>query len=408
MNKRFDRSKLNLGVYCLAPYARTEKHIREIAESGLDFVIGVNYDKPTLDLFEKYGIGGFVNGIVPGWWGGDGDNAGKFASTHPIEVYEQKASEFVDHPAIWAIDVGDEPSALDFPHYGKVMATVDRLFDNQFAYLNLYPNYASVAQNTADQTVSQLGTATYEEHIAKYCECVESDYICYDFYLYSIDVTRACENLRIVADACLKSGRSMWIVLQVNHNRPEVWISADNMRFQAYTAMAFGAENITWACYTAGWWHNQILDDKGEKTEQYDKMKTVNHEIKTIAKEYMKYRRTATHFVGFAGTPWLEKVKQEPEESFSTGVFRNVRAENGEAVVVGQMVSRANDGSYALFVAAADDPYCENIKTYRLLFDCDRTVTALGGNGEVAVEDLGEGKKAVTLRSNEGVLIVAK
>ena len=31
--------------------------------------------------------------------------------------------------------------------------------------------------------------------------------------------------------------------------------------------MAFGAENIIWACYTAGWWQaNQVLDSQGNKT----------------------------------------------------------------------------------------------------------------------------------------------
>ena len=408
MNKRFDRSKLIIGVYYLHPYARTERHIKELVEAGVDLVVNVEEDRNMLDLLYKYGVGAVVRGIVPRWWGGcDGSMAGKFARTHSVEKFE-KPAEFVDHPAIWALDVGDEPSALDFPHYGRVMAAVDRSFENQFAYLNLYPCYATEFDGVGRPAECQLGTRSYEEHIARYCENIESDYISYDFYPYSVDIPRAYENLRVVSDACQKNGKSMWIILQVNHQDPERFISADEMRFQAFTAMAFGVESVTWACYTPGWWHNQILDDKGEKTEQYDKMKTVNHEIKTIAGEYMKYVRTATHLVGFAGTPWETAVKQEPEESFSTGVFRNVRAEHGEAVVIGQMVSRANDGSYALFAAAADDPYCENIKTYRLLFDCDRTVTALGGNGEVVVEDLGEGKKAVTIRSNEGVLIVAK
>ena len=131
------------------------------------------------------------------------------------------------------IDVGDEPSALDFPYYGRVMDYVNRAFPNQFPYLNLYPNYASVSQNNAQETVNQLGTATYDEHIQKYCENVPVDYICYDFYLYSINVTKHYENLRVVADACRNTGRSMWIVLQVNSNKPAEWMSENNLRFQA-------------------------------------------------------------------------------------------------------------------------------------------------------------------------------
>ena len=415
MNKRMDRSRLNIGVYHLRPYARTEAHIKDLADCGIDFVVCMDNDRPALDLFHKYGVGAIVSGIVPGWWGGDGDNAGKLAETNPMEKYEAAAKAYCDHPAIWGIDVGDEPSALDFPYYGRVMDYVNRAFPNQFPYLNLYPNYASVSQNNAQETVNQLGTATYDEHIQKYCENVPVDYICYDFYLYSINVTKHYENLRVVADACRNTGRSMWIVLQVNSNKPAEWISENNLRFQAYTSMAFGAENIIWACYTAGWWHNQVLDGEGNKTEQYDKLKKINAEIRTLADEYMKYRRVSTHFVGFgglaceAGHPDMAAVQQEAIASLSTGVFFDVKADNGAPLVVGEMVNRNADGSVALMICAADDPHETDPKEYQITFRApDRCVRALGGEGYKTVTDLGDGVYAVAVKSNEGVLIMAR
>ena len=409
MNKRMDRNRLNIGVYHLKPYARTEAHIKDLADCGIDFVVCMDNDRPALDLFHKYGVGAIVSGIVPGWWGGDGDNAGKLAETNPMEKYEAAAAAFTDHPAIWGIDVGDEPSALDFPYYGRVMDYVNRAFPNQFAYLNLYPNYASVSQNNAQETVNQLGTATYEEHIQKYCENVPVDYICYDFYLYSINVTKHYENLRVVADACLRTGRSMWIVLQVNSNKPAEWMTENNLRFQAYTSMAFGAENIIWACYTAGWWHNQVLDGEGNKTQQYDKLKKINAEIRTLADEYMKYRRVSTHFVGFEGNPDMTAVKQEAIGSLSTGIFFDVKADNGAPLVVGEMVNRKGDGSVALMVCAADDPRETDPKEYNVTFRApNRCIRALGGNGYKTVTDLGDGVYAVAVKSNEGVLITAR
>ena len=409
MNKRMDRNRLNIGVYHLKPYARTEAHIKDLADCGIDFVVCMDNDRPALDLFHKYGVGAIVSGIAPKWWGGDGDNAGKLCETNPMEKYEAAAKAYSDHPAIWGIDVGDEPSALDFPYYGRVMDYVNRAFPNQFPYLNLYPNYASVSQNNAQETVNQLGTATYDEHIQKYCENVPVDYICYDFYLYSINVTKHYENLRVVADACRNTGRSMWIVLQVNSNKPAEWMSENNLRFQAYTSMAFGAENIIWACYTAGWWHNQVLDGEGNKTEQYDKLKKINAEIRTLADEYMKYRRVSTHFVGFDGHPDMAAVQQEAIPSLSTGVFFDVKADNGAPLVVGEMVNRNADGSVALMVCAADDPHETDPKEYNITFRApDRCVRALGGDGYKTVTDLGDGVYAVAVKSNEGVLITAR
>ena len=72
-----------------------------------------------------------------------------------------------DHPAIAAVAIADEPSALDFEHMGKAVETVERMSPCGFVYLNLFPSYASAASLTLEQARSQLGTATYEEHIER-------------------------------------------------------------------------------------------------------------------------------------------------------------------------------------------------------------------------------------------------
>ncbi len=429
MKGRMDRNRLNIGAYTLQDYARTERHVREVKECGIDFIIGVPNDRPLMDLFQKCGVGAVVNGIVPGWWGGDGDNAGKMKDACPLDIYREAGKNFADHPAIWGIDIGDEPSSLDFPHYGKVYKTVEQAFPAAvFPYLNLYPNYASVAENSDSQKVNQLGTTTYGEYIDKYCECFPSDYICYDYYQYAAGVPGHYENLRIVADACRRTGRSLWIVLQVNSSKPELWITENQLRIQANSALAFGAENIIWACYTQCWWHNQVLDDKGEKTQQYAKLQKVNGEIRALAEDYMRYRNTATYFIGFpVGHPDVARLAANPLlttlstaignsavaeqlatpllSTLSTGVFNELKAEEGGCLIVGQMAPRQRDGSAALFLCAADDPMDHNPKTFPVTFRCDGfTVSAKGG--ELTRRE--DGTYCVTMKSCGGVLLMAK
>ena len=165
--------------------------------------------------------------------------------------------------------------------------------------------------------------------------------------------------------------------------------------------MAFGAENIIWACYTAGWWHNQVLDDKGNKTEQYDKLKAMNAEIRALADEYMKYRRTSTHFIGFENVCGFETVGQPTVSSLSTGVFGGITAD--APILVGQMSSRSTDGKSALFVFAADDPDGNAPKDVTVTFGCLR-VPAVVGDAELAYD--GE-TYSITLRSNGAALITA-
>ena len=405
---RMDRSRLNIGAYILRPYARTEQHIKDIADCGIDFMTCVDYDKKMLDLFEKYHIGAVVSGVVPSWWGGDGSNAGTMKDKNPLDAYIQAATKYQDYPAIWGIDIGDEPSALDFPHYGKVYEKVKELFPANFPYLNLYPNYAAVAKNTDEQTIDQLGTKTYQEYIAEYIKHVPADYLCYDFYLYSINVPLAYENLRIVSDACLGSGRSMWIVLQVNSDDKDKWISENELRFQAYTAMAFGAENIIWGCYTAGWWFNNVLDENGNKTEQYDKLRHINAEIHRLGDPYMKYRRVRTDFVSFEGTKWLDVVNQNSLSTLSNGVVTNFHATDQTPLVVGSMISRQGNGDYALFVCAADDPYDEHPATHTITFQAEgRRISATGPDGPIQVKSDADGSYSIDIHSNQGILIEA-
>ena len=403
---RMDRSKMNIGVYHLRPYARTEAHIKDLADCGVDFVICMDYDRPALDLFSKYGVGAIVSGIVPGWWGGDGDNAGKLRETNPISKYVEAAASFKDHPAIWGIDIGDEPSALDFPYYREVMTKVEELFPNQFAFLNLYPNYASVSQNTADQTRSQLGTPTYAEHIEEYCKYVPADYLSYDFYYKNVGVTKDYQNLKIVSDACRKTDRGMWVTVQVNSYDPKVWITENELRFQAYSALAFGAENITWACYTAGWWDNQVVDKEGRKTQQYDKLKKVNAELHLIGKSYMKYSGKATSFVCF-NKATIEGTGEESVREYSDGTFKNLRTTDSCPILVGRMEAKDGSQDEALFICIADDPFDKAPKTHTLHFKAEGKgdISVLGGNGYLPMKRDAEGWYECTVSSCQGILI---
>ena len=356
-----DRRKFHIGTYFLADYAQTEDHVRDLAACGIDLVIGLRDKRPTLDLLHKYGVGAVLGGVVPGWFGGKGENAGTMAGERPLALYEEAAGRFEDHPAIWGIDCGDEPSSLDFPHYGKVLQAAETLFPHQFAYLNIYPAYAMLAANTPEEVRTQLGRGTYKEYIDAYCENTDTDYLCLDHYVYSSSKDNLHLTLGIAADACRRTGRSLWTVLQVNSQTAEVFTSVEQLRYQAYTALAYGSELISWACYTAGWWHNFVLDKNGNKTEQYQKLQTVNRELLALADVYMQYKNTAAHRVnGTLALPWGDV----------TG-----------CLTLGEMTARDNSGKTALLLApqneTADCPVTLRIPGKKLTLYAGGTTTAL-------------------------------
>ena len=66
MNSRMNRNRLNIGTYFLRPYACSEAHVKDLADCGIDFVVCMQNDPKTLDLFTKYNVGAIVTGILPG------------------------------------------------------------------------------------------------------------------------------------------------------------------------------------------------------------------------------------------------------------------------------------------------------------------------------------------------------
>jgi len=287
-----DNKNLYIGAYILNKCARTKKHIRQIKKAKIDFMVSIDYnDKATLDLFEKYGIGAIVNGVFAPWWGSDGEKSGQMAIVNPMEDYEKCISAYTHHNAVWGIDIGDEISCRDFGHVNAVLETYGDFFGDKMMYMNLYPNYAVRITATEDERKKQWGCESYEEYIEKYCREISLPYICFDHYLYCHnDISMFVDNLRLVKQMADKYGKEVYLVAQSSSYDKDAFLTQSQLRTQLYIALAFGVKVIMWACYTAGWWHNHVVDESGNTTRLYDDVVKVNREIKRFYKKYSQYK----------------------------------------------------------------------------------------------------------------------
>ena len=456
-----DRSRLNVGAYFLKEYAQTERHVKEAKECGIDFFTCIssttNHSEiGILDLFHKHGIGAFVSDVEPSWWGGPTRIFRSIEKECPLRHWVERANRYPyrHHPAVWGLTIGDEPGALTFPHYRKVLARLQEEHRDLMFFLNLLPNVApkdkpsvpfaeavaalhkehpNLAARGPDKTPDGYENLLvfyqardYDDYIRRYCEQVPLDYISYDFYLYKGPDRRipmSFENMRTVSDACRRTGRDFWSVMQVNSSDKNRLISVDGLRYQAYQSMAYGATTLIWACYTAGWWHHQVLDEKGEKTPQYEKLKKVNAEIHRIGDTYMHYRNVATYLVGdyeatnvhFRSPEKLllptEKTGTQPTvATLDTAWFTKVHASGGEALMVGEMVGRKDLNERALFICAADDPMECAPHEYEVCFSATpgRRTRAFGPDGELPIASASDGSSRVSIRSNGFVMITSE
>ena len=409
-----DRSRLNIGAWRLSGNARTEAHVKDLKNCGVDFVV-TPLDRTTLDLFAKYGIGCFLRREeVPLWHGGGHPDSGKMHLQRPLSLYDPASTGFEDHPAIWGLYIGDEPSALDMPHFGRVAARMVPQYPGKVIFLNLFPDYALPEGARADRISSQLGAASYVDYIAEYCRSVPLDYISYDHYPWGWGnkPLAALRNLAVVADACAGTRRSLWVVMQSSQHvegDSKRAMTVGTLRFQANTALAYGAETLIWACWSRAWggWEGTVLDASGRKTGVYDSLKQVNLEAHRLSPHYMKFRWTHSDLIGFS--PAEEKTAGQPSLLASCGEsFRDVKAADGAPIVVGHFVSRVGDGSHAVYIVACDDPDDANPRVHTVAFrSALPSIEAFAGDRKVVLERMNDGSFTFSIDSNCGVLVVA-
>lgn len=376
--------KFHIGSYYLHKNARTDEGVKDLKHCGIDLVIGMDNDRPALDLFAKYGVSAVVTGIVPGWFGGNGENAGTMAKLNKTEAYKEGIKGFADHPAIVGIDVGDEPSSLDFGYYGEVIELIKELAPAKLSYLNLYPSYGMTAASSMKQVMRELGTADYREYIEKYVKNVDLPYISLDHYFLTTSKSRLLSDLATVAACCKEYKKKLLFIGQVNSLDPNRYVTEPELALQAFCAMAYGAKMISWACYTGGWWSNNVLDEDGNKTVQYEKLKRINKRVRALADGCFEY-------------DWVEAERSD--RAVSHGVFKDITVNNG--AVIGKF---EKGGREALIISPAD---CGK-EEYEVTFtaDCDEIYLNKCSEKERLFSE--NGRYKVTFKNTEACFLTAE
>ena len=402
-----------VGVSGFSKAVCNEQGVKDLKEIGADFVRCIKIsDRETLDLLEKYGVKAVVNGVVPSWWGGKTEWAGLMHEKRPLTVYAKAKEKFVPHPAIIAMDIGDEPSKSDLPYYAKVVKYLNGELPGVAFTLNLFPSYGSHIARTPEERLKQLGTASYEDYIRTFCELFPTmQEVSFDFYPYSAPpaevesyLLRRLADFSIVSRACREYNRRLAFCLQANSLFKELEMDLPRLRYQAFTALAFGTRRVVWECYTPSWWENNILEKDGSKTPRYDRVRTVNAELHALTRDFARFRPIGTRLEGFSG-----------EERKTLGDAVDVRWRDFTAVrkiscdgklVIGEFKAKDDSGDTAVLVAAAWDPEGKNPGAKRLRFRANGSVRIYGPSGEVTPARERDGKYAIDLPSDGAFFIV--
>lgn len=277
-----------LSFWCAPPGEETNlQRYREIAGCGFNVVLppcgawSAELNRQILDLCQKTGLKAIV---------GDGRVLAKQPEDPEFtRNLDAVIADYAHHPALAGYFLVDEPNASAFPLLGAINRYLLQKDPKHLPYINLFPNYASE---------QQLGTTTYEEHVARYIKEVQPALVSWDHYALFHNGERDIyfENLEIVRKHCLQANLPfVQIVLALPHGPYRDPDEAD-LRWQAYTTLAYGAKGLLWFTYWTPpfdpqWrFRNAIINEHGVPSSKYTILKDLHARIRTIARTHMRLR----------------------------------------------------------------------------------------------------------------------
>ena len=287
--------------------------------------------------------------------------------------------------------------------------------------VNLLPSYAGFK---GDYT-------SYSAYIKAYCDIVLSKfddtehtkYLSVDSYPIKADGTLRDTFLydwAVLKVYALQYGAEMHAVLQgcgfedesngTTFNRAP---SEEEMRLQLYTALAFGADSISWWCYEPlEGVVDGVFDADGKTTEVYTDMQTVNSELATFGSLYKNYdwkgvilstpKSSDDQYQAYFEVRYANIFSNYRLSASNTSSFSSITGSGSNHIVSVMKDAAGNEAFVAVNYAAVKDN-----KTLSLTFKGQSNGEyAIYKNGEMQTVTIGTSGYTLTLAPGEGAFIV--
>ncbi len=255
--------------------AATAARYKEYAECGFNLVLGTDLKRPAGDAELAKAAG--LKAIVAD------RRLFAFKPGHPEfeKNVQAVAARYKDDPAVAGLYLMDEPGTERFEELKQFNDQIEKIAPRLVPFVNLMPTYSPP---------QALGTGSYEDYVRRYIRAVNPPFVCWShFPLLDNGTARPdyFENLEIVSRICHERNLPFVpVVCSVPHGMHRAPDEAD-LRWQAYTSLAYGARGIIHFTYTTpandGWeYHDAILDAKGERTVKYAYARRLNRKLAAL------------------------------------------------------------------------------------------------------------------------------
>ena len=225
-----------------------------------------------------------------------------FSDEEIDSIVKKMVDEANGSKAVIGFHLTDEPGASYFPPLAKAVRAVKKYAPGKLAYINVYPNYATLG--APDN--SQMHTGSYQEYLDRYVAEINPQFISYDNYMvqFSLDMedsTKAAKyyhNLLDIRELCLKHDLPMWNTLTACQIRAHTPIpSPANLHLQAYTTLAAGGRAMKWyTYYSRNYYGYAPIDKNDEKSLTWYYLQSLNKELLNLWPTLKHLKSTDVYF----------------------------------------------------------------------------------------------------------------
>jgi len=297
-------------------------------------------------------------------------------------------------PALVGYFITDEPGVAEFSALGKAVAAVKKYAPGKLAYINLFPDYATLG--APDR--SQLGTTNYTEYLERFVAEVKPQVISYDNYMvqYSQDLKDPAkaasyyQNLLEVRRVAQEHQLPCLNIVCANQIRPGTPApSPANLLFQAWTTLAAGYRGVTWYNYYGPGYKYTAIGPNGERTLTWTYLQAVNAQVTALAPIMSRLTSTGVFFTSPSPVPGLPLLPGSLVETVTCDT----------PVMVGEFKHRDGD-MYVAVVNLSLERSARTVLKTRPTYEISELVSAVSGKLEPS-----DGKDGMWLASGQGVLI---
>ncbi len=398
-----------------APRQMTEEAFQQYKDAGFNICSFTNHDElprtsetqyyigskrtmEALEICKKVGLDVYI-AYGDSWFNRANEGDDYFDGT-PFSNYDYYG-EYKD--IIKGVHIKDEPKKD-----AMLELSSDTLIND---FKKVYPDTKYMINLIPETAVTSREFENYTEMLQIYGENImskfENPYICVDCYLYSnsdLVGKSILYNYNQIANTAKKYGAETTFILQSSTGNEFLdTLSEADMRQQAYLAIAFGADNIQYYCYSVPegmdpQYINCMLErDNKTPSQLYYDVKTINAEIQKFASAVLAYDWQQSIGVSGSEDQTFRVCSIEYDENLEYVKLENTKnyvdAQGTQDLVVSRFESKEYGEGY-MFVNFSENT--EKTNTVTATFKDCGAVAIYGGAGYSGTPEI------VTLDENGG------